>query len=168
VTRCSAPAVAPETKVVGRRAAAFLVDNVVIGVLIVLCAIPLLLVLLGLGPALYERAPAVVLVAMLTTLYSLVVIFGVTFGYYVLLEGYRGRTLGKMLFGLEVIREETGAVPGPKAAALRVLMLLLADAQFLGIVGLAAILLTQRRHSASGTWMATGTLVVRKARGVRR
>lgn len=134
MTRHSAQAVAPETKVVGRRAAAFLVDNVVIGVLILLCAIPLLL--------------------------------GVTIGYYALLEGYRGQTVGKMLFGLEVIRDDTGAVPGPKAAALRAVMLLLADAQFFGIVGLAAILLTERRQRIGD--MAAGTLVVRKARGVRR
>lgn len=166
MTRHSAPAVALETKVVGRRAAAFLVDNVVIGVLILLCAIPLLLVLLGLNPAFYERAPAVVLVAMLTTLYSLVVVFGVTFGYYVLLEGYRGQTLGKMLFGVEVIRDDTGAVPGPKAAALRAVMLLLADAQFFGIVGLSTILLSERRQRIGD--IAAGTLVVRKARGVRR
>jgi uncharacterized RDD family membrane protein YckC len=166
VTRHSAQAVAPETKVVGRRAAAFLVDNVMIGVLILLCALPLLLVLLGLNPVFYERAPAVVLVAMLTTLYSLVVVFGVTLGYYVLLEGYRGQTLGKMLFGVEVIRDDTGTLPGPRAAALRAVMLLLADAQFFGIVGLATILFTEK-HQRIGD-MAAGTLVVRKAHGVRR
>jgi uncharacterized RDD family membrane protein YckC len=65
-----------------------------------------------------------------------------------------------------VIREETGAVPGPKAAALRAVMLLLADAQFLGVVGLSVILLTEKRQRIGD--MAAGTLVIRKTRGVRR
>lgn len=166
VTRGLTPSAVPETKVVGRRVAAFLVDNVVMVVLILLCAIPLVLVLFGLGPAFYERAAAVVLVAVATTLYSLVVVLGITLGYYALLEGYLGQTVGKMLFGVEVIREGTGAAPGPKAAALRVLMLLFADAQFFGIVGLAVVLLTEK-HQRIGD-VAAGTLVVRKTRGVSR
>ena len=164
--RDSESPVAPETRVTGRRIAAFLVDNVVMVALISLAAAPYLLLLLSLDPAFYEAAAAVVLVAMVTTLYFLVVVLGITLGYYALLEGYRGQTVGKMLFGLEVVREDTGAVPGPKAAAFRALMLLLADAQFLGIVGLAAILLTEK-HQRIGD-MAAGTLVVHKARGLRR
>ena len=164
--RDSASPAAPETNVIGRRVAAFLVDNAVMLVLILLCAIPYLLVLLSFDASFYERAPAVVLVAIVTTLYSLVVLLGVTIGYYALLEGYRGQTVGKMLFGLEVVREDTGAVPGPKAAALRALMLLLADAQLLGVVGLVSILVSEK-HQRIGD-MAAGTLVIRKARGVRR
>ena len=113
IPRSSSP-VAAETKVVGRRVAAFLVDNVVMVVLILLCAIPYLLVLLNLDPAFYERSTAVVLVAMFTTLYSLVVLLGITIGYYALPEGYRGQTVGKMLFGLEVIREENGRRSRPE------------------------------------------------------
>jgi uncharacterized RDD family membrane protein YckC len=166
VTQDFASPVAPETKVVGRRVAAFLVDNVVMVALITLAAAPYLLLLLSLDPAFYESAAAVVLVALVTTLFFLVVVLGITLGYYALLEGYRGQTVGKILFGLEVIREDTGAVPGPKAAALRAVMLLLADAQFFGVVGLAFILLTEK-HQRIGD-MAAGTLVVRKARGLRR
>jgi uncharacterized RDD family membrane protein YckC len=166
VIRDCAPPAAPETKVVGRRIAAFLVDNVVMVVLILLCETPYVLVLLNLDPAFYERVPALVLIAIISALYSMVVLLGVTIGYYALLEGYRGQTFGKMLFGLEVIREETGAVPGPKAAALRAVMLLLADAQFLGVVGLSVILLSEKRQRIGD--MAAGTLVIRKACGVRR
>ena len=164
--RDTASPVAPETRVTGRRIAAFLVDNVVMVALISLSAAPYLLLLSSLGPDFYESAAAVVVVAMVTTLFSLVVFLGITLGYYVLFEGYRGQTVGKMLFGLEVVREDTGAVPGPKAAALRALMLLLADAQLLGVVGLVSILVSEK-HQRIGD-MAAGTLVIRKARGVRR
>lgn len=163
--RDSASPVAFDTKVAGRRIAAFLIDNVVMIVLILLSSIPYLLVLLSFDPAVFEGVPARILVGMVTALFTLVVLLGVTIGYYTLLEGYRGQTVGKMLFGLEVVREETGAVPGPKIAALRALMLLVADAQFLGVVGLIAILVSEK-HQRIGD-MAAGTLVVRKARGVR-
>jgi uncharacterized RDD family membrane protein YckC len=33
-------------------------------------------------------------------------------GYYVLLEGYLGRTVGKMATGIKVVSEATGATPG--------------------------------------------------------
>lgn len=164
--RDSASPVAPETRVTGRRIAAFLVDNVVMVALISLSAAPYLLLLLSLDPAFYEGAPAVVLVAMVTTLFALIVMLGITLGYYALLEGYRGQTIGKMIFGLKVVREDTGAVPGPKAATLRALMLLLADAQLLGIVGLISILVTEK-HQRIGD-MAAGTLVIRRERRVRR
>ena len=35
----------------------------------------------------------------------------ITFGYYALLEGYVGQTLGKMLLGIKVVRESGGDVP---------------------------------------------------------
>ncbi len=87
-----------------------MVDNVVIFALIFLAAAPYLLVLLSLGSAVYDGVSGI-LVAPVT---ALVVGFGVSIGYYALLEGYRGQTPGKMLLGLEVIREDTGAAPGRK------------------------------------------------------
>ncbi len=39
--------------------------------------------------------------------------------YVAALDGFRGRTLGKALCGIAVIREEDGGVPGPGRAALR-------------------------------------------------
>src|SRR5215208_4722302 len=40
--------------------------------------------------------------------------------YYVLLEGYLGQTLGKMLLGIKVVREDNGEVPGFGAAFISV------------------------------------------------
>ena len=39
--------------------------------------------------------------------------------YFVLLEGYRGQTLGKMVAGITVVGEATGAPPGLAAATVR-------------------------------------------------
>lgn len=41
--------------------------------------------------------------------------------YYILLEGHLGQTLGKMLFGIKVVRD-TGEVPGLGAATIRTLL----------------------------------------------
>ncbi|HET9289979.1 MAG TPA: RDD family protein [Actinomycetes bacterium] len=46
-------------------------------------------------------------------------------GYYVLLEGYLGQTVGKLATGIKVVSEATGATPGIAAAAIRTLLRLI-------------------------------------------
>lgn len=147
--------------VTGRRVAAFAVDNVVLLILFLLVLTPFALPLAALDLASYSAAAAILL-GIAGTLAALALVFGVYFGYYALLEGYRGQTLGKMLTGVEVILEDTGQAPGPRAAARRALLLMLADAQFFGLVGLISILATDKRQRLGD--MVAGTLVVRRVR----
>ena len=42
--------------------------------------------------------------------------------YHILLEGYLGQTLGKMLLSIKVVREDNGEVPGLGAATIRTLL----------------------------------------------
>lgn len=78
-------------------------------------------------------------------------------------EGGCGRSLGKALLGLRVIRLD-GEPVGLPGAATRALFLLVDFIQFNGLVGLVFVLFTRRRQRL-GDFVA-GTLVVRQARGV--
>ena len=80
-------------------------------------------------------------------------------GYYVLMEGYLGQTVGKMLLGIKVIREDDGGVPGVKAAAIRT-VLRIVDGFFSYLVAFVAVL-ASRKNQRLGD-MAAHTLVVRK------
>jgi uncharacterized RDD family membrane protein YckC len=79
--------------------------------------------------------------------------------YYVLMEGYLGRTVGKMLVGIKVVQEGTGEVPGLKAATIRTLFRLV-DGLASYVVALVAILVTPERQRLGD--MAAHTLVVRR------
>jgi uncharacterized RDD family membrane protein YckC len=55
------------------------------------------------------------------------VLANVTYGlfvvaYYILLEGYLGQTLGKMVTGIRVVAEATGEVPGLASSAIRTVL----------------------------------------------
>jgi uncharacterized RDD family membrane protein YckC len=89
---------------------------------------------------------------------SLVYLVGV-FAYYLLLEGYLGQTVGKMLFGIKVVREDNGEVPGLGAAALRPLLRII-DGIFFYAVAFVSVLATQKNRRLGD--MAANTLVVRK------
>ena len=80
-------------------------------------------------------------------------------GYYVLMEGYLGQTVGKMLLGIKVIREDDGGVPGVKAAAIRT-VLRIVDGLFSYLVGFIAVLASAKNQRLGD--MAAHTLVVRK------
>ncbi len=80
-------------------------------------------------------------------------------GYYILLEGYLGQTVGKMLLGIKVIREDTGGVPGVGAASIRTVLRLI-DGLFGYLVGFIAVLASAKRQRLGD--MAAHTLVVRK------
>jgi uncharacterized RDD family membrane protein YckC len=89
---------------------------------------------------------------------SLVYLVGV-FAYYLLLEGYLGQTVGKMLLGIKVVREDKGEVPGLGAAALRTLLRII-DGIFFYAVAFVSVLVTQKNRRLGD--MSANTLVVRK------
>lgn len=135
-----------DVEVVGRRMLACLLDVFLGALLSSVAFAPLLFVLPG-------------LVLLLVLLLLFVLLFCIIYGVYIAaFEGFWGRTLGKMLLGIEVIREEDGGVPGPGRAALRALMFLFVD-MFAGIF----VMLASPKRQRPGD-MAAGTLVVRKRR----
>ena len=79
--------------------------------------------------------------------------------YFTLLEGYLGQTVGKMLLGIKVIREDNGEVPGLGTAALRTVLRLI-DGLFGYLVGFIAVMASAKRQRLGD--MAAHTLVVRK------
>ena len=80
------------------------------------------------------------------------------FAYFTLLEGNRGQTLGKMLLGIKVVREDNGEVPGLGAAAIRTVLRLI-DGIFAYLVGFIAIQISSKNQRLGD--MAANTLVVR-------
>jgi len=85
--------------------------------------------------------------------------FILVFAYYIVLEGYLGQTLGKMLLGIKVIREDTGEAPGLKAATIRTVMRIV-DGLLSYLVAFIAVLASQKNQRLGD--MLAHTLVVRK------
>jgi uncharacterized RDD family membrane protein YckC len=79
--------------------------------------------------------------------------------YYILMEGYLGQTVGKMLLGIKVVREATDGVPGLGAATIRTLLRII-DGLFGYLVGFIAVMASAKRQRLGD--MAAHTLVVRK------
>jgi uncharacterized RDD family membrane protein YckC len=79
-------------------------------------------------------------------------------GYYVLLEGYLGQTVGKMATGIKVVTEATGTTPGIAAAAIRTVLRLI-DGLFSYLVAFITALASGKRQRLGD--MAAHTLVVR-------
>jgi uncharacterized RDD family membrane protein YckC len=78
--------------------------------------------------------------------------------YYILLEGFFGRTVGKWVTGIKVIKEATGEVPGVGNAFLRTILRLI-DGFFSYLVGFIVVINSSRRRRLGD--MAANTLVVR-------
>jgi uncharacterized RDD family membrane protein YckC len=78
-------------------------------------------------------------------------------GYYVLLEGYLGQTVGKMATGIKVVAEATGQAPGIAAAAIRTLLRLI-DGLLCYAVAFFTVLASGKRQRLGD--MAAHTLVV--------
>ena len=127
---------------------ACLLDCVLLTVLTVVLFTPLLFVSAG--------APTIFLLALLLFAVDLII----SCAYYVIPEGYTGQTLGKMLLGVEVIDEDTGGAAGPRAAAMRLFLLMSVD----GLVGIFFVLASDKRQRLGD--MAANTLVVRKSQRV--
>jgi uncharacterized RDD family membrane protein YckC len=138
----TSPPPARDSNVVGRRVAACLVD----------CTLVAVLSLAAFAPLLFVR-PGLVLVLLLVFVLLLCVLYTI---YVALSEGCWGRTLGKALLEIEVIREEDYGVPGPGRTALRAVTFLFVD-MFAGIF----VMLASPRRQRPGD-MAANTLVIRK------
>jgi uncharacterized RDD family membrane protein YckC len=78
-------------------------------------------------------------------------------GYYVLLEGLLGQTLGKLATGIKVVAEATGQAPGIVAAAIRTLLRIV-DGLFCYAVAFFTALASAKRQRIGD--MAAHTLVV--------
>jgi uncharacterized RDD family membrane protein YckC len=144
----SEPPVALEVHVTGRRILATIVDAIVFSVIFWVLAL-----LFG-GTSAEGGSVAFSLGGLGSLLYIVVV-----FAYYTLLEGYLGQTLGKMLLGIKVVREDSGEVPGLGATAIRTVLRII-DGLFAYLVAFITVLVS-RKNQRFGD-MAAHTLVVRK------
>ena len=94
---------------------------------------------------------------------SAVIFFVLVVLYYIILEGYLGQTLGKMLCGIKVVREgaeeEEAPPPGLGAAAIRTVLRLI-DGLFGYLVAFIVVLVSEKRQRLGD--MTAHTLVVRK------
>jgi uncharacterized RDD family membrane protein YckC len=79
--------------------------------------------------------------------------------YYVLMEGYLGRTVGKMATGIRVVDEETGRTPPGAGKAILRTIFRLVDGLLGYLVGFIVVLCNQRRRRIGD--MVARTLVVR-------
>ena len=136
-------------RVTGRRVVATIIDGLVFGVAYWLVA-------LAFGDIRTE-GEAANFVANLPVWAS--VVYGLfVVGYYVLLEGYLGQTVGKMVTGIKVVAEATGEAPGLAAAAVRT-VLRLVDGLFSYAVAFVTVLVSGKRQRLGD--LAAHTLVVR-------
>ena len=138
-----------EIHTTGRRVLATIVDGVVIAVVAMLVG-----ALFG-----TTRASSGEVSTSLSGLSSLLAI-ALAFGYYIALEGTRGQTLGKMLFGIKVVDERTGEPPGMGAATIRTLLRVV-DGLFGYLIGFVVVLVSAKRQRLGD--MAAKTLVVRNS-----
>ena len=143
-------AVAPreDTHVTGRRVLAIIVDSIVLGLIFGVMSI-----FFGKTSASGGSVSASVngIPALVT--------FVVFLLYFAVLEGYLGQTVGKMLLGIKVVREDNGEVPGVGPAIIRTLLRIV-DGLFFYLVGFIAVLASAKRQRLGD--MAAHTLVVRK------
>ena len=139
---------AGDVHVTGRRVLATIVDGIVFFLLFL--PLNLITALAGAASGSEEVAAGLSLVTSLITL-------AVGFAYYVLTEGYWGRTVGKAICGIRVVREDGGS-PGFGPAAIRT-VLRLVDGLFGYLVAFVVVLASPRRQRLGD--MAARTLVVR-------
>ena len=135
--------------ITGRRILATVVDGLVFGVLYAVMAM-IFGTVTSEGPANWSGS----LPVLPSVLYGVIVVF-----YYVLLEGYLGQTLGKMVLGIKVVREDNGEVPGLGEATIRTLLRII-DGLFSYLVAFITVLISGKNQRLGD--MAAHTLVVRK------
>ena len=140
-------AVPPDVHVTGRRIVATLVDGFLFG-----CLSSLFTRVFG-----WERAESGFDLTRLDNSGS-AALFVVVLLYYILLEGFTGRTLGKLVTGIRVVDAVTGDRPGPWAATVRTLLRLI-DGLLGYLVGMIVVAGSARRRRLGD--MAARTLVVR-------
>ncbi len=141
-------AAATDFGLTGRRALAIIADGLLLGAVFSAISLPLGMARIGESgePLLvgYTWSAGFFILAM---------------AYYAIMEGYRGQTVGKMLLGIRVVREDTGGAPGLKRALVRSLLRVV-DGLLGYLVGFVAVV-SSRKDQRLGD-MAAGTLVVRE------
>jgi uncharacterized RDD family membrane protein YckC len=138
-----------DVHVTGRRILATIVDGLVFGVLYAVMAM-IFGTVTSVGPANWSGS----LPALPSVLYGVIVVL-----YYILLEGYLGQTVGKMVLGIKVVRGDNGEVPGLGGATLRTLLRII-DGLFSYLVAFITVLISGKNQRLGD--MAAHTLVVRK------
>jgi uncharacterized RDD family membrane protein YckC len=139
---------ATDVHVTGRRILATIVDGVLFGILFAVMS-----VLFGSSSAQGGQVNATL--NGLPFLIYLVLVFA----YYMLMEGYLGQTVGKMLLGIKVVREDNGEVPGLGGVAIRTALRII-DGLFFYLVAFIAVLASGKNQRLGD--MVAHTLVVRK------
>ncbi|MFF5083344.1 RDD family protein [Actinoplanes sp. NPDC000266] len=125
----------PDVRVTGRRVVATIIDGIVLG-----AAGNLLAALFDFDVVVNDRE-----LTRLATGGNLL-LFVITALYYVLMEGYLGRTIGKMVTGIRVIDGETGRTPpGVGKAILRTIFRVI-DGIFGYLVAFIVVLASPRRR----------------------
>ena len=135
--------------VTGRRLVATIIDGLIFGVVYRLLA-------LAFGDVRTEGEAAnwaPNLPGWVSAVYGLFVV-----GYYVLLEGHLGQTVGKMATGIKVVSEATGDTPGIGAAAVRTVLRII-DGLLCYLVAFVTVLVSAKRQRLGD--IAAHTLVVR-------
>lgn len=107
--------VAPDTRVIGRRVGATIIDLLLLGFVSGVLAAPGALV-----DGLADGRVSDGVSGLLFSTGGLAALI-VAFAYFALMEGRFGQTLGKMAFGIKVVGEDGGEI-GTRAAVLRTLM----------------------------------------------
>jgi uncharacterized RDD family membrane protein YckC len=131
----SPPVASSDVHVTGRRILAIIVDGILLGVLFWVMSM-----LFGKS---YAEGGA--MGASLGTLGSLAYLI-IAFAYFTLLEGYLGQMVGKMLLGINVVREDNGEVPGLGAAAVRTVLRIIDVLPFAYLVGFIAIQISDKNQ----------------------
>jgi uncharacterized RDD family membrane protein YckC len=137
-----------DVHVTGRRVLATLVDGILLGFVFALMSM-----LFGSSSAQAGQVSASL------EGFSALVYFVVVFAYYILMEGYLGQTVGKMLLAIKVVREDSGEVAGIKTAAIRTVVRIV-DGLFFYLVAFISVLASGKNQRLGD--MAAHTLVVRK------
>jgi uncharacterized RDD family membrane protein YckC len=138
-----------DVHVTGRRILATIVDGLIFGGLYAVMVI-LFGSISSVGSADWNGS----MPALPTLLYGVIVVL-----YYILLEGYLGQTVGKMLLGIKVVREDDGEVPGLGGATIRTLLRIV-DGISSYLVAFITVLISGKNQRLGD--MAAHTLVVRK------
>jgi uncharacterized RDD family membrane protein YckC len=138
-----------DVHVTGRRILATIVDGLVFGLLYAVMAL-LFGTVTSVGAANWSGS----LPALPSLLYVVIIAL-----YYILLDGYLGQTVGKMVLGIKVVREDNGELPGLGGAAIRTLLRIV-DGLFSYLVAFITVLISGKNQRLGD--MAAHTLVVRK------
>ncbi|MBA2692185.1 MAG: RDD family protein [Rubrobacter sp.] len=142
------PVATMEVHVTGRRVISTIVDGIILGIVFAILSI-----LFGETSASGGSANASLgtLGTLLLTVLSL--------AYFIVMEGYMGQTVGKMVAGIKVVREGTGEAPGLGKAAIRTVLRII-DGLFVYLVAFIVVLISGKNQRLGD--MAAETLVVRK------